>query len=131
MTTTQAAPDLTIVSGATQDDARTMLKLAQLWQTDSHSRGSSILWATDTPMTYEQFNAAHPRGSQGFSDVLAVISWYETIGTLVKNGLLNRALVHDWLWVGGIWERCAPIALAQRATSTPRMWENFEALAQE
>jgi len=61
--------------------------------------------------------------------VQPILLWYETIGTLVKNGLLDRDLVYDWLWVSGIWERVAPAALRARERSTPQMFENFEALA--
>ena len=131
MTTMQNAPDLTITHGPTQEDARLILQLSQLSQNESHHRGTTILWQTDEPMTYEAFKAEYPRGSQGMSDVMSVASWYETIGTLVKNGLLDRGLVHDWLWVGGIWNRCAAILLGQRAETVPEMWENFEALAKE
>ena len=34
----------------------------------------------------------------------------ETVGTLVKNGLLDRDLVYDWLWVTGTWDRVGPAA---------------------
>jgi hypothetical protein len=131
MTTTQSAPDIAIVHGPTQDDARLILQLSQLAQNESHHRGSTILWQTEKPLTYDEFKAQYPRGSQGMSDVMNVVSWYETIGTLVKNGLLDRGLVHDWLWVGGIWDRCSAILLGQRAETVPQMWENFEALTTE
>ena len=37
--------------------------------------------------------------------VRTVLIFGETIGTLVKNGLLDRGLVLDWLWAQGLWER--------------------------
>ena len=52
------------------------------------------------------------------------------LGTLVKNGLLDRALVNDWLWVAGTWERVGPAAKRARAKlGEPRLFENYEALA--
>ena len=49
----------------------------------------------------------------------------------MKNELLDRDLVHDWLWVAGAWARVAPAALEARAAAeVPELWENFEALAQ-
>ena len=59
-----------------------------------------------------------------------VLRWHETVGTLVKQGLLDRGLVLDWLWVAGVWEQCRAIALSHRVeTGSDAMWENFEALA--
>ena len=62
--------------------------------------------------------------------VRAVLMFNETVGTLVKNGLLNGDLVHDWLWVAGMWGRVGPAALRAREKSgVPQLYENFEALA--
>lgn len=131
MTTTQLTPDLAISTGAaTREDAQLMLQLAALAQNDSTDRGLAILWASKEPMSLAEFETAHPIGSQGNTDVISVIRWYETVGTLVKQGLLNRGLVYDWLWVVGVWKKCEGIALGQReASGVVRLWENFEALA--
>jgi hypothetical protein len=62
--------------------------------------------------------------------VQTILLFNETIGTLVENGLLNRDLVLDWLWVAGTWARVGPAALRLREkTGVPQMFENFEALA--
>jgi hypothetical protein len=63
-------------------------------------------------------------------EVRTTLYFYETVGTLVKNDLLDRALVHDWVWVAGAWEAVGPAALRQReARGVPALFENFEALA--
>jgi hypothetical protein len=62
--------------------------------------------------------------------VRTMLTFFETIGTLVKNDVLNRDLVLDWLWAEGVWARVSPAALAARARfNEPRLYENFEALA--
>ena len=62
--------------------------------------------------------------------VRTVLVFGETVGTLVKNELLDRELVQDWLWVGGMWAKVAPAASKFRESSgEPRLYENFEALA--
>lgn len=62
--------------------------------------------------------------------VRRVLNFGETIGTLVKNGLLDRELVLDWLWVAGLWQRVAPaVERARDKYGEPRLGENFEALA--
>jgi hypothetical protein len=62
--------------------------------------------------------------------VQTILVFHETVGTLVKNDLLDRDLVLDWLWVSGAWERVGKAALdARAAAGVPALWENFEALA--
>jgi hypothetical protein len=64
-------------------------------------------------------------------EVQTTLVWHETIGTLVKNELLDRDLVYDWLWVAGSWDRVRPAALAAREKAdVPELFANFEALAQ-
>ena len=59
-----------------------------------------------------------------------MVNFFETIATLVKNDLLNRDLVRDWVWVGGIWERLGPAAKrARERTGFAGLYENLEALA--
>ena len=64
------------------------------------------------------------------ASVSKVLMFGETIGTLVKNGLLDRQLVYDWLWVEGTWAKVAPAAQRARAKAgVPQLYENYEALA--
>jgi hypothetical protein len=72
-------------------------------------------------------DAAHPLDEE----VQTLLVFYETIGTFVKNDLLDRDLVYDWIWVTGAWDRVGPAALRAREQSgAPELFENFEALAQ-
>ena len=55
----------------------------------------------------------------------------ETIGTFVKQGLLDGGLVYDLFWIKGGWQCCRAIALYDREKSgVPALYENFETLAQ-
>jgi hypothetical protein len=62
--------------------------------------------------------------------VRLVLGFNETVATLVKNDLLDRSLVYDWLWVAGNWDRVGPAARrARERAGVPVLYENFEALA--
>jgi hypothetical protein len=62
--------------------------------------------------------------------VHTVLSFGEVLGTFVKQGLLDRGLVVDLLWVQGMWAKAGPAGLkAREASGEPRLYENFEALA--
>jgi hypothetical protein len=62
--------------------------------------------------------------------VRKVLQFGESIGTLTKHELLSTELVHDWLWIEGLWARVGPAARKQRERfGEARLYENFEALA--
>jgi hypothetical protein len=105
----------------TREDAQLIVQLAQ-W-------GATIgLQDAVAALLDDAFDPAS--ASTGDPHVRTVLNFGETIGTLVKNDLLNRELVHDWLWIGGLWERVAPaVRQARERFGEPRLGENFEALA--
>jgi hypothetical protein len=62
--------------------------------------------------------------------VRRVLQFGETVGTLCRHGVLDSAIVHDWIWVEGLWARVGPAARAARERfGEARLFENFEALA--
>jgi hypothetical protein len=132
MTIPTQTTDLTVTASPTQTDAQLVVQLAQLGQSMRIDRGQALLWKhhKDGGITFAQFEAAYPTDSEDATAIINVLKWHETVGTLVKQGLLNRGIVHDWLWVSGAWDTCRSIALGQRAEmNEPAIWENFEALA--
>jgi hypothetical protein len=132
MTIPTQATDLTVTTEASQSDAQLMVQLAQLGQAMNIDRGSALLWKHRETggLTFEQFEATYPTDSAEAINITNVLKWYETVGTLVKQRLLDRGIVYDWLWVSGMWDMCRGIAVGQREqVGEPAIWENFEALA--
>lgn len=63
--------------------------------------------------------------------VQTTLVFYETVGSFVRNGLLDKDFVADLLWAKGAWDRVGPAALrAREKEGEPRLFENFEALVQ-
>lgn len=59
-----------------------------------------------------------------------VLSFGETVGTLVKHGVLDWDLLSDLFWIDGMWRQVAAHALeAREHLGEPRIYEHFEALA--
>ncbi|MEO6857949.1 MAG: hypothetical protein ABI323_05100 [Solirubrobacteraceae bacterium] len=106
----------------TKEDAQLMLQIAQ-W-------GTSLGLETHMPEIFaDDFNpdAADAMDSAAVRTILIL---GESIGTLTKHDLLSTALVNDWLWIEGLWSRVGPAALkAREKFGEPRLYENFEALA--
>ena len=106
----------------THEDAQLMVQLAR-WGTQLGLQDAlPTLFADDfDPDTVDMMR----------NDAVRIVLYYgESIGTLVKNDLLSRELVEDWMWVEGMWSRVGPAAIRQREKmGEPRLFENFEALA--
>ena len=107
---------------ATREDAQMMIELAKWGAMIHQDEASRTIFSDD--FDRDGADALDPA-------VQTTLVWYESIGTLVKNDLLDRDLVYDWLWVKGAWERVGPAALRAREKSgVSALYENFEALAQ-
>jgi Domain of unknown function (DUF4760) len=105
----------------THDDAILVIELAKLAAMSGVSEAARVIFADDFDPDAAEANDPHVRIVLGFN---------ETVATLVKNDLLDRDLVYDWLWVAGSWDRVGPAAKrARERAGVPNLYENFEALA--
>jgi hypothetical protein len=106
---------------ATYEDAGLIMQIAR-WATEMGlEEAMSVIWA-------EEFD---PETASLSDQALGRIAGFgEFVGTFVKHGILDEALVLDLWWMQGIWDRVGPAALRQRERAgEPRLFENFEALA--
>src|SRR5438477_13150370 len=99
----------------TQQDAQVMLQLAT-WYTESQV-GEATNWARSDEFTgdYDEFAKRFPNGTEGRLLLNRILGYYETGGTLWKNGLINEDLLFDWLWVHASWDLVKGIAIGMRA----------------
>ena len=115
----------------TYQDATLMLQIAQWGAASGANEAANWIWSDQFIPDYDGFIKKYPPGSDGFANVSRVCGWYETIGTLYKQGLINEELLFDWLAAYLVWDRVKGIALGQREQlREPRIYENFEALAE-
>jgi hypothetical protein len=114
----------------TYQDATLMLQLTQWAAAEGVSEAVNWMWSDQFVPDYAEFVEKYPPGSEGFANASKICKWYETIGTLYKNGLFNEELLFDWLAVYPVWDRIKGFALGWRQqTREPRIYENFEAMA--
>jgi hypothetical protein len=109
------------MSVPTQEDGKMLIQLAQLGQSSGLNEAIPAIFDDDfDPETADVTDRA----------VRTVLGYGELIGTLVKHDLISAELVHDYLWIEGIWARVGPAAMRQREKhGEPRLYENFELLA--
>jgi hypothetical protein len=106
---------------ADQHDAQLIVQLSQ-WATQMGMEEATRAIMAES---FDPEKATHDDPNVG-----RVLMWYETLGTLTKNKLLDTALVLDWVWVSGMWDKVRPAALrARQEAGVKQLYENFEALA--
>jgi len=104
-----------------REDAALIVELAKWGSMMGLAEASRAIFADDFDASAAKVSDPH---------VHAILNFNETVGTLVKNGLLDRDLVYDWLWFVGSWERVGPAALqAREEAGVAQLYENYEALA--
>jgi hypothetical protein len=103
------------------DDAMLVVELAKLGAMSGLGEAARKIFSDDF---------SPDEAELGDPEVRTVLGWNETVATLVKNGLLDRELVYDWLWVAGTWDRVGPAAKRARdRAGVPYLYANFEELA--
>jgi hypothetical protein len=114
----------------THEDGQLLVQLARLNAQSGCSEASNFIWSDAFVSDYDEFKRKFPKGSREFGYIGTLAGFYETVGTLVKNELLNEDLVHDWLAVHMVWQRLEGVLIGMRdEAGEPRLWENFQALA--
>ena len=133
MTTTTAtkADEIRIVYRATKADAELIIAMQQVDALSGANEGFRLLRSFDSPPTLGQLRKRYPEASREYGCIMAFLGSSETIGTFVKQGLLDEDLVNDLYWVAGAWEYAQKACKGMRKeTGQPRLFENFERLAQ-
>jgi hypothetical protein len=95
------------------------------------NEGFRLMRSFDKPPTLAQLRKRYPQDSREYGCVMAFLGSSETMATFVKQGLLDEALVNDLYWVAGAWQYAEKSCKGMRKeTGEPRLYENFERLAQ-
>jgi hypothetical protein len=124
------ADDLRIVGGATAADAQLIVAMQHVNAISGADEGWHLLHAFDNPPTLTQLRKRHHADSREYRCVSMFLGSCETIGTFVKQGLLNEGLVHDLYWIAGVWRASEKVCKGLRKEAgEPRLFENFELLA--
>ena len=123
-------PALAPAAGAAHDDATALVQLVHLHAQLQVSDGLDVLWRSDFPQDPYTIDAWYPPGTDGRRGLESVLVWFQTVGTLVKHGLLDPAIARDVARADRVWARIGPMAVAERGrTGDDEMWGGFQLLA--
>ncbi len=118
------------MSTPTYEDATIMLQLAQLGAESGNPKAFNFMWSDKFEVDFAAFQEKYPAGSKGARYISQVCAWFEILGALWVNGLLNEKLISDWVAADMVWQRVKGYALGMRElTGNPKIYEHFEALA--
>ncbi len=121
------------LKNATKEDARIMLQLEELLLMEPNERAFHWFWRVFYPQKLESrevIRKAFPANSEGQRYFDRIAAFWESAGTLVKNGLLNERLFFDRFLVRPYWDALKGVVLGDREDrEEPRLSENFEWLA--
>jgi len=77
--------------------------------------------------SHRAFKKKFPVGSKGLRNFVVFANYWEVLGTLVNDGLLNEDLAFDMF--GCPWKKAEPVVHGIRKDmKIPRLYENFEVL---
>ena len=109
----------------TKDDAKLILKLVELGQSEDQREAFRWLMSEFSAKDYDEFQAKYAPGSEDLQRVTRLLGFFETIGVLVSHGLLNEDLVFDLSFgMDPVWEKLGPIIPGWREQVMPALWEN-------
>ena len=81
-------------------------------------------------MSLAEFEKRFPRGSKGFEHFINLMAFWETVGSLIRRGLLNEDLAFDTFLDAPPWNKVARIIKERRERDkSPAEAENFEWVA--
>jgi len=118
----------------TREDADILLRLAELSALHNLAPAAAFIWSDDFPADFARFRQKFPRTKRSEEEGLLrrYLGYFETAGTLYRNGLLSGDLLFDWMAVTAAWDRVKGYALGVREEAEdPRLFENFEYTAEQ
>ena len=89
-----------------------------------------MAFTLEEPITYEDFSKKNPPGSEGWINFIRNGMFGELYGILIKYGVIHEDMALDF--VNPMWHTQGPLVKGiQKAFGSPRLFENYEYLAQK
>lgn len=79
----------------TGEDADLVLRLLELYVSEPIAGARSFVRTIPSGRTFAELREEYPPGSIGHRHIDTVMTFWETVGSLLKNGLLNEELAFD------------------------------------
>ncbi len=107
--------------------AEFLLGIMEIYLSDPLVKARNF-WRTITEgLTFDGLHEKYPRGSEGFAYIDTVMVFWETIGSLMRYGLLNEDLAFDTFLDAPPWKKVERFIVSRREKeNNPLEGENLE-----
>ena len=78
-----------------RDDAWMLLRLLEIWIADPMAEARNFMRTMPPGRTFAELREEYPPGTKEFRHIDTVLVFWETVGSLLKRGLLNEELAFD------------------------------------
>ena len=111
----------------TRDDASMLLRLLEMFIAPPMAEARSFVRTIPDGRTFAELREAYPPGTREFQHIDTVLAFWETIGLLIKHGLINEELAFDTFLDAPPWPKMEAAARSLRAErSNDLELENLE-----
>ena len=107
-------------------DVDLLLRLLDLVLSEPVAKARNFFRAIPDGLTFPEILEKYPRGTEEFRYFDTMMTFWETVGSLLKHGLLNEELAFDTFLDGPPWPKVEAAAVALRKDRGPLELENFE-----
>ena len=114
---------------ATRDDIRLLLEVERTLKPSTEAK--KFAWSKEVEQADGFFDRYGWNSDERFH-VNEFSTYFELCGLIWKQGLVDEALLFDWVPAVSAWHRVGPVLLeARRVLGSEELWTNFEAFAAE
>jgi hypothetical protein len=110
-----------------RSDVELLLRLLELFLSEPLRKARHFWRTIPDGLTFAELTEKYPPGSEGTEHIDTVLAFWETVGALLKKGLLNEELAFDTFLDGPPWKKIEAAALSLREErGEPAELENLE-----
>jgi hypothetical protein len=113
-----------------REDAELLLKLFDMYFSGPVREGRKWLRGLPEGLRLKGLLARHPQGSEGYEHFITIMSFWETVGSLMKRGIISQELAFDTFLDGPPWGKVKKIVNdIRKERKNPLEGENLEWVA--
>ena len=108
-------------------DADTLLRLLEIYLSDPVRRARNFWRTIPDGLTFAELREKYPPGTEPYEHIDAMMIFWETVGSLIRHGLLNEELAFDTFLDAPPWKKIEVAARTLREErQNPLELENLE-----
>jgi hypothetical protein len=110
-----------------RSDVDLLLRILELWLSDPLRRARNFWRTIPDGLTFKELDERYPRGTESFEHIDTVITFWETVGALLRRGVLSEESAFETFLDAPPWKKIEAAALSLREErDDPRELENLE-----